>query len=1078
VTDVYGEWLDGILTDPALGEAWTALDASALAHRITSEPIDTPPAPSDFVRLASLYETDGLRLYERWLADRDDRTRGASEAAFGRAFSCWRSIATLPMELWRNVAQERSGVSPIGAEQVGTDLAGELLDPQQTMAMHLATAGLLAARPSEVQLELRRFSFPESWESGDWRATVLTHVVEACCLLVRKGGGWSDIERGLGLIETLRAHQAEFETRYLSQTDPDAPEPAIELVGLYHLAQLVTLAGRYLTAGGDEAESVELRLDRHHDRAIGALETAGSGLLFNLTDLVWVTCRELVRNSIWSHVRHLGPAAMELAKVLSAQGRPNPVIELWPSQQNALHKNLLDPYPRAILVELPTSAGKTLLAKFVIAQSHTLNPDLTVAYVVPTRALVNQITRDLRPDLSAIGMSVEQAVPAMELDPTEARLLAERPDVLVTTPEKLDLLLRSGHPAADRIGLVIADEAHNLQDSERGARLELLLGTIKRDRPAARFLLLSPFLPNAKELLAWLGDERTLPPIGLDWRPSRHAVGVIERQGHDVVFVSVAAASNSLPAGYVVPLARGAAAGPTGDHTIGALTGPAVRSLVDRGSVLIYCRGKATAVERAGEIADLLGDSPAASPDRVAVEKYLDLELGRRAPLSDMLSRGIAYHHAGMSPEARVLVEGLARTNAIRVVCGTTTLAQGVNFPFTSVVFETLTKGRTRSGGASHLTYQDFWNMAGRAGRALFDPVGVVGFVAAERDQRSVFERFMRAEAAEVSSQLAGLIDRAGELATSFDLQTIERWPELSSLLQFLSHAMRVAAVSSQAADEVDDILRASLVFHQARREGPEAVRRLVEVCRSYLVQLGERTNWRGVATLTDQTGFSTPSVLRVLAETRANRDLADPEQWQADALFGADLTPLTDRVAAIAHLPEIKLGQGSNGTFSPERVAAILRDWVQGANLGDLAREHAIGNADPKKDTDRVAMDFTGYLFSQLLSRASWGLGALESVALAGRVEEPGEEAFIPSYVYFGVPRKEAVWMRMVGVPRLMATRFGQQWTANERSEPESFTEIRTWVNQMPDAAWEAMGRDIGVTVQEGRLLVAELAN
>src|SRR5439155_15760171 len=125
----------------------------------------------------------------------------------------------------------------------------------------------------------------------------------------------------------------------------------------------------------------------------------------------------------------------------------------------------------------------------------------------------------------------KQSVPAFELDPTEDQLLADRPDVLVTTPEKLDLLIRRDHPSTTSLSMIVVDEAHTLRDSARGARLELVLGTIKRDRPSARFLLLSPFLPSADELVAWLGDERALPPIAVDWKPGRKLVGAFASKG-------------------------------------------------------------------------------------------------------------------------------------------------------------------------------------------------------------------------------------------------------------------------------------------------------------------------------------------------------------------------------------------------------------------------------------------------------------------------------------------------------------------------------------------------------------------
>ena len=139
-----------------------------------------------------------------------------------------------------------------------------------------------------------------------------------------------------------------------------------------------------------------------------------------------------------------------------------------------------------------SAVADSLLAEFRIIQTKVNVANAWIAYLVPTRALVNQVTVRLRRDLGPLGIKVEQATPAYELDSLEEELFAAPGsfDVLVTTPEKLDLLIRSG--AADQgdrpLGLVVLDEAHNLGDGERGLRSELVLATINRESPDTHFL--------------------------------------------------------------------------------------------------------------------------------------------------------------------------------------------------------------------------------------------------------------------------------------------------------------------------------------------------------------------------------------------------------------------------------------------------------------------------------------------------------------------------------------------------------------------------------------------------------------
>jgi replicative superfamily II helicase len=94
-----------------------------------------------------------------------------------------------------------------------------------------------------------------------------------------------------------------------------------------------------------------------------------------------------------------------------------------------------------------------------------------VAYLAPTRTLVNQIARQLRRDFTPLEIQVEQVSPALEVDNIEMGLLQEHDQnrafrVLVTTPEKLDLMLRQGweETIGRPLTLVVVDEAHNIQN--------------------------------------------------------------------------------------------------------------------------------------------------------------------------------------------------------------------------------------------------------------------------------------------------------------------------------------------------------------------------------------------------------------------------------------------------------------------------------------------------------------------------------------------------------------------------------------------------------------------------------------
>ncbi|MBU7018736.1 MAG: DEAD/DEAH box helicase [Theionarchaea archaeon] len=1043
-----------------------------LARSIAGPIVDSikEERPERLVRLGYVYEYQGVRAYSEWLHSGGIRFRVNNgpcyteniAPVFERAFFCWRTLLNLDGNLFEANSK--------AFKLIDEELKSEKIPPTHLLAFHLSVSGILASRTSEVRLELKNWNFTEK-NDEDWHQVVITSIIEAFVLLTRKENGWNDIDEALRIIARLRHLQEAAEEDYIKgkNGEQEQTETAIGLIGLYHLAQMVNLAAEYLQTGQPSISTLNVRLDRHHERAGESFRASGDNYVFHIADLLWIGCREMVHNSIWTHASNLPPSVRDFMRLLAKRGRPTPIIELWPAQQEALACNLLTTYHSAVLVEMPTSAGKTLLAKFAMVQTKALNRDGVIAYIVPTRALVNQVTFDLRSDFKELDppLSVEMTVPAYELDPTEDLLLQTPPDILVTTPEKLDLLIRSDHPAVKNLSMIIADEAHNIGEEVRGPRLELLLGTLKRDRPEARFLLLSPFLPNNEEILTWLGEGKSLPAISIDWKPANRIVGAIDLCGRTpnrhLVFETLPAVDNSdIKSALTFTICSENLESTR--KTYRELTPKAVKCLLNRGSILVLCRGRGTATARARHIAEemeLLDETP----ELQAVCAYLEAEAGIDTPLVYCLKRGVAYHHAGISHEARWLLEILIKKRIVKVVCGTTTLAQGVNFPISTVVVETLKKGN------KELEYDDFWNIAGRAGRVLMDTAGLVGFPIRNKKDRREVEDFLKNEAEYIASQLAQLIDHADQISKTFNVHTVLEYPQLSTLLQFLAHAMKVAG-RPDIADEVEDIMRSSLVYHQVRAKDVVAAEKLLSLCRSYLKQLSGRQNIMGLLAQADNTGFSTPSILTIYSDLR-NVDyevLKDVSFWRPGEIFEYGSDNLTRQIEVVSRIPEIRLGHRDKPSFDPNRIANILKEWVNGVPLNTMAERYGIGDEDDKQ---KQLTEFSDYLFG-LLGVASWGIGALEGICLAQATEDEWQEVgYIPAMVFYGVRHKEAVWLRMVGVPRVLADGLAKIWREKNAFLPTSYDGIRVWVDKLSDSEWlEAVPENVRLTPEQCRIL------
>ncbi len=934
----------------------------------------------------------------------------------------------------------------------------------------LASDAVLSERPTELSMLLRELPGEAAAIPSDldWPGQLELRSLRAFVLLCRRAGGWADIDEASGEIGRLRSLQERVERQFVF--DSGDPEQAlVGIVARYNIARIVDIAGTYISRGTPADALVQL--DRHLANAERLLEANGELDLLHTTELVAAASRVLVRSSVWFSTRTLGTRVREFVQNLAAAGAEAPLLELWPSQREALGRGLLDPARRAIVAEMPTSAGKTLLAEFSIVQALALNPGSSVAYLVPTRALVNQLARRLRHDLNPLGYVVEAAVPVYELDPNESRMLEQAVNVLVTTPEKLDLLIRSEHPVVRDLSMVVADEAHNLGLDERGARLELLLATVKRERPQARFLLLTPFLPNASQLASWLADDPDAS-IRVDWRPSeRIAAGaslVRPRSEPRRLQLRTLASAHRVDLDEEVVLDLGPVAEPEHGGKR-AVTVALSQKLARRGGVLVLLNGRARAEDRAAEIAQR-SDMVPGSALLSAVTNLAAVELGQGTALTTALPKGVAYHHAGLSHDLRYLIEVLVDRGEVSTVCGTTTLAQGVNFPIASVVVESFQKSVTIAGRQQwrELSFEEFWNIAGRAGRALRDRVGLVAFPVSNANELDEVREFLRRDASNVVSALATSLRTVGLAARDLNLRLISENPTLGVLFQYLTHAVRVAG--NQAHADVEDLLRSSLIFHQVRDMDRGVAESLVNIARQFVQEA--RSKGAGYLTMADRTGFSLATVDYLFAVSRDDHpDFRRADFWRPDHLFGADLGGLTDVVSVLGRVPELSLGRTTQGTFDPQAVAGIVRDWVRGGSVSSIADTWFAYERDPVKRRRNAAT----YLFSTLLGQIPWGMGALQQLTAGDAA--PDEAKHVPFMVFYGVDTEDATQLRMAGVPRSLAPGLVPRWRRNG-PEGDTFGAVRTWLDELPTNEWGVgLADGASLTPDQGKLLWRELA-
>lgn len=412
----------------------------------------------------------------------------------------------------------------------------------------------------------------------------------------------------------------------------------------------------------------------------------------------------------------------------------NPAVESDIAQFSVLYPFPLDDFQKeairtllhgdSVMVAAPTGTGKTIVAEFGIYD--TLKRAGRVLYTTPVKALSNQKYRDLRAIYGAeVGL--------LTGDVSENRDAR----IIVMTTEILRNMLLQTPWEVDEVDLVIFDEIHYLADPERGTTWE---ESIILCPEHVQLICLSATVTNADEIAAWI--SRTHRPIRLITHLER-AVPLslyyfVENKLHRVVDHKGELVRDFPHTGGEMKRQAGRS-NRRNERDDPGMDEPQPREIIDALAAkemlpaiyFLFSRNDCqTFAERLALMRPhLVAPAQAAHIDAV-VDAYLnalrpeDRELDQVKLMVSLARKGIGFHHAGLLPVLKQLVEVLFGRGLMQVVFATDTLALGVNMPARTVVIGRMSKwdGRRRRP----LIPNEFQQMAGRAGRRGMDAYGHV----------------------------------------------------------------------------------------------------------------------------------------------------------------------------------------------------------------------------------------------------------------------------------------------------------------------------------------------------------------
>lgn len=352
----------------------------------------------------------------------------------------------------------------------------------------------------------------------------------------------------------------------------------------------------------------------------------------------------------------------------------------------------------SIALSAPTSAGKSFIVQTYIA-SRLGNKNCSVVYLVPTRALITQVSNALAhqcikqggplPDIVTVPLRPEASIP--------------RNAVYVMTQERLHLTL-SAHPElyAD---LVVVDEAHSIGDGARGILLHTIVEELLVRNSAAQVVFASPTLRNPKLFSRAFAISDIKEAISREPTVSQNFIVVAshpEKKNH--ISVSALSRSRSLNKLCDLPL----------DLSLNSKVRRLahISKLLSGGNpTLVYANGPDEAEKISLHLTEILADR-VPTPEQAALSSLIKDSVHEKFVLASCVLKGVGFHYSNIPTIVRQEIESAFSRGILDYLVCTSTLLQGVNLPAKNIFMLNPTKGNNIP-----LESPDFWNLSGRAGR-------------------------------------------------------------------------------------------------------------------------------------------------------------------------------------------------------------------------------------------------------------------------------------------------------------------------------------------------------------------------
>jgi hypothetical protein len=536
-------------------------------------------------------------------------------------------------------------------------------------------------------------------------------------------------------------------------------------------------------------------------------------------------------------------------------------------------------------------------------------------FIVPTRALIRQVTFDLVKTLR----DHELSVPVLSAPTAPQASVELKKLIYVLTQERLATLL-SFTPDKLALDAVIVDEAHEIQEQSRGQTLERVLAVALSRFPNARLFFSSPLRSNPEFLLKLFGREHD----------SVHFVEHLSPVTQNIInFHTLHGRGNTKKARVELVIDKELAPLGTVDLPF-AFRGSymakfAIHFTKPDESSIVYCNEPSAADKVGFEIAEEIANQ-SDDAELLDLATFLRQEVHPQYRLAALVRKGVAFHYGNIPQIIRGRVEELLRDKKLRFVCCTSTLLQGMNLPAKNIFVEDPKKGR-----GSAMKKGDFWNLIGRAGRLSKEFHGNVFCIFGKTwDSDVTSDRLVAIESAfevaikEKTPQLLQVVKEPPVSAESKELSWAEQ-TYARIYADFISSGKRLVEQSDQSTraqfaeiDAVstlfkktlpDEVFVANYYVHPAR----------LEVLAQFFRDQGDLRNWVPTYPWAERSYYRVLDIFRVIEELlirSGNRAFQYYAFLATEWMKGSSLRELVSNKI-----------ERSNAGNNPDKINAAIRE-------------------------------------------------------------------------------------------------------------------------------------------------------